>query len=81
MSVNSFFGSSMLVDIHGNSEGKDMLINKKFSLGIYDCEVKWRGFPDSSVGKKSTCNAGDCEEREIYLHMWIIHIYTQRHTL
>ena len=23
------------------------------------CILKYRGFPDSSVGKKSTCNAGD----------------------
>ena len=40
MAVNSFFGPSVLVDIHGNSKDKDMLINKKFSLGIYDYEVK-----------------------------------------
>ena len=31
----------------------------KISVGFVICLVIWVGFPDSIVGKKSTCNAGD----------------------
>ena len=28
-------------------------------LEVFSSRIHWRGFPDSSVGKESTCNAGD----------------------
>ena len=34
------------------------MYSKKQHFGMCSCGLVW-GFPDSSVGKESTCNAGD----------------------